>query len=128
MSVSSSNGPFEPETVNLTQFEKKKYMKTPHLTKTRVPSPRGSSKLEEACDMYVRAANMYKMAKNWCGKMIALVHSNNINDCILLVCVCKGFPSSNMQHFLFQPLEMHSPKLPAFTCRCKASTTQRPTS
>uniref|UniRef100_A0A7N6C3K7 N-ethylmaleimide-sensitive factor attachment protein, alpha b n=1 Tax=Anabas testudineus TaxID=64144 RepID=A0A7N6C3K7_ANATE len=28
----------------------------------------GSSKLEEACDMYVRAANMYKMAKNWCGK------------------------------------------------------------
>ncbi|KAM8904829.1 N-ethylmaleimide-sensitive factor attachment protein, alpha b isoform 1-T1 [Spinachia spinachia] len=28
----------------------------------------GSSKTEEACDMYVRAANMYKMAKNWCGK------------------------------------------------------------
>uniref|UniRef100_A0A8D3BFY6 NSF attachment protein alpha n=1 Tax=Scophthalmus maximus TaxID=52904 RepID=A0A8D3BFY6_SCOMX len=25
-----------------------------------------SSKLEEACDMYVRAANMFKMAKNWC--------------------------------------------------------------
>lgn len=24
--------------------------------------------MEEACDMYVRAANMYKMAKNWCGK------------------------------------------------------------
>uniref|UniRef100_A0AAY4B0A1 Alpha-soluble NSF attachment protein n=1 Tax=Denticeps clupeoides TaxID=299321 RepID=A0AAY4B0A1_9TELE len=24
-----------------------------------------SSKVEEACDMYVRAANMYKMAKNW---------------------------------------------------------------
>lgn len=28
----------------------------------------GGSKMEEACDMYVRAANMYKMAKNWCGK------------------------------------------------------------
>uniref|UniRef100_A0A3B4ANW6 Uncharacterized protein n=1 Tax=Periophthalmus magnuspinnatus TaxID=409849 RepID=A0A3B4ANW6_9GOBI len=27
----------------------------------------GSSKLEEACDIYVRAANMYKMAKNWCA-------------------------------------------------------------
>lgn len=27
----------------------------------------GSSKLEEACELYVRAANMYKMAKNWCG-------------------------------------------------------------
>uniref|UniRef100_A0AAQ4NV51 N-ethylmaleimide-sensitive factor attachment protein, alpha b n=1 Tax=Gasterosteus aculeatus aculeatus TaxID=481459 RepID=A0AAQ4NV51_GASAC len=27
----------------------------------------GSSKTEEACDMYVRAANMYKMAKNWCA-------------------------------------------------------------
>uniref|UniRef100_A0A3B5AUN5 Alpha-soluble NSF attachment protein n=1 Tax=Stegastes partitus TaxID=144197 RepID=A0A3B5AUN5_9TELE len=26
----------------------------------------GSSKMEEACDLYVRAANMYKMAKNWC--------------------------------------------------------------
>uniref|UniRef100_A0A673BE87 N-ethylmaleimide-sensitive factor attachment protein, alpha b n=1 Tax=Sphaeramia orbicularis TaxID=375764 RepID=A0A673BE87_9TELE len=26
----------------------------------------GGSKMEEACDMYVRAANMYKMAKNWC--------------------------------------------------------------
>uniref|UniRef100_A0A3P8Z207 Uncharacterized protein n=1 Tax=Esox lucius TaxID=8010 RepID=A0A3P8Z207_ESOLU len=25
----------------------------------------GSSKVEEACDMYARAANMYKMAKNW---------------------------------------------------------------
>lgn len=29
---------------------------------------RGSSKIEDACDLYVRAANMYKMAKNWCGK------------------------------------------------------------
>lgn len=37
------------------------------LTK-RVLSYRGSSKMEDACDMYVRAANMYKMAKNWCGK------------------------------------------------------------
>uniref|UniRef100_A0A672IZQ2 N-ethylmaleimide-sensitive factor attachment protein, alpha b n=1 Tax=Salarias fasciatus TaxID=181472 RepID=A0A672IZQ2_SALFA len=26
----------------------------------------GSSKVEEACDIYVRAANMFKMAKNWC--------------------------------------------------------------
>ncbi|KAI7790673.1 alpha-soluble NSF attachment protein, partial [Triplophysa rosa] len=25
----------------------------------------GSSKLEDACDMYARAANMFKMAKNW---------------------------------------------------------------
>ena len=33
---------------------------------------RGSSKMEEACDMYVRAANMYKMAKNWCGTNIFL--------------------------------------------------------
>lgn len=32
---------------------------------------RGSSKLEEACDLYVRAANSYKMAKNWCGKRIS---------------------------------------------------------
>lgn len=34
----------------------------------KFPLYRGSSKMEEACDMYVRAANMYKMAKNWCGK------------------------------------------------------------
>ncbi|KAK2816476.1 hypothetical protein Q7C36_022747 [Tachysurus vachellii] len=26
-----------------------------------------SSKAEEACDMYTRAANMFKMAKNWCA-------------------------------------------------------------
>lgn len=26
--------------------------------------------MEEACDIYVRAANMFKMAKNWCGKKI----------------------------------------------------------
>uniref|UniRef100_A0A3Q3FTF3 N-ethylmaleimide-sensitive factor attachment protein, alpha b n=1 Tax=Labrus bergylta TaxID=56723 RepID=A0A3Q3FTF3_9LABR len=32
----------------------------------------GSSKMEEACDMYVRAANMFKMAKNWCGKSFSL--------------------------------------------------------
>ena len=29
---------------------------------------RNSSKAEEACDMYVRAGNMFKMAKNWNGK------------------------------------------------------------
>lgn len=29
---------------------------------------RGASKQEEACDMYARAANMFKMAKNWSGK------------------------------------------------------------
>uniref|UniRef100_A0A671XP86 N-ethylmaleimide-sensitive factor attachment protein, alpha b n=1 Tax=Sparus aurata TaxID=8175 RepID=A0A671XP86_SPAAU len=34
------------------------------LTKC-VLSYRSSSKLEEACDIYVRAANMFKMAKNW---------------------------------------------------------------
>uniref|UniRef100_A0A672K8Y7 N-ethylmaleimide-sensitive factor attachment protein, alpha a n=1 Tax=Sinocyclocheilus grahami TaxID=75366 RepID=A0A672K8Y7_SINGR len=28
-------------------------------------SERSSSKVEEACDLYVRAANMFKMAKNW---------------------------------------------------------------
>lgn len=29
--------------------------------------PRGSSKIEEACEIYTRAANMFKMAKNWSG-------------------------------------------------------------
>lgn len=28
---------------------------------------RGSSRIEEACDIYARAANMFKMAKNWSG-------------------------------------------------------------
>ncbi len=31
---------------------------------------RGSSKMEDACDLYGRAANMFKMAKNWSGKDI----------------------------------------------------------
>lgn len=28
---------------------------------------RSASKLEDAADLYVRAANMFKMAKNWSG-------------------------------------------------------------
>lgn len=34
---------------------------------------RSSSKAEEACDMYTRAANMFKMAKNWNGKHIHII-------------------------------------------------------
>lgn len=30
-------------------------------------SPRGNTKLEEACEMYTKAANMFKIAKNWSG-------------------------------------------------------------
>uniref|UniRef100_A0A8C9VZG9 N-ethylmaleimide-sensitive factor attachment protein, alpha b n=1 Tax=Scleropages formosus TaxID=113540 RepID=A0A8C9VZG9_SCLFO len=36
----------------------------------------GSSKVEEACDMYARAANMFKMAKNWSGKNIFSLQLN----------------------------------------------------
>ena len=28
---------------------------------------RGNTRIEEACEMYTRAANMFKMAKNWSG-------------------------------------------------------------
>ena len=28
---------------------------------------RGTSKLEDACDLYVRAGNAFKMAKKWSG-------------------------------------------------------------
>lgn len=28
---------------------------------------RGNHKVEDACEMYARAANMFKMAKNWSG-------------------------------------------------------------
>ena len=31
---------------------------------------RGSSRIEEACDIYARAANMFKMAKNWSGTYV----------------------------------------------------------
>eukprot|EP00064_Thunnus_orientalis_P019317 superscaffoldBa00004782_g19434 len=31
----------------------------------------GHHKVEEACDMYCRAANMFKMAKNWSGAIAA---------------------------------------------------------
>lgn len=31
---------------------------------------RGNHKVEDACEMYARAANMFKMAKNWTGKNI----------------------------------------------------------
>ncbi|EAX10157.1 N-ethylmaleimide-sensitive factor attachment protein, beta, isoform CRA_g [Homo sapiens] len=29
----------------------------------------GNTRIEEACEMYTRAANMFKMAKNWSGKV-----------------------------------------------------------
>uniref|UniRef100_A0A8D3ECM0 NSF attachment protein alpha n=1 Tax=Scophthalmus maximus TaxID=52904 RepID=A0A8D3ECM0_SCOMX len=38
-----------------------------------------SSKLEEACDMYVRAANMFKMAKNWCAAGNAFSHAARLH-------------------------------------------------
>jgi len=35
--------------------------------------------MEDACDLYGRAANMFKMAKNWSGKDITFSFSiNNI--------------------------------------------------
>lgn len=37
------------------------------ITSISIPFSRSSSKAEEACDMYTRAANMFKMAKNWNG-------------------------------------------------------------
>lgn len=29
---------------------------------------RGNTRVEEACEMYTRAANMFKIAKNWSGE------------------------------------------------------------
>lgn len=31
-------------------------------------SSRGNTRVEEACEMYTRAANMFKIAKNWSGE------------------------------------------------------------
>ncbi|XP_027855317.1 N-ethylmaleimide-sensitive factor attachment protein, alpha b isoform X1 [Xiphophorus couchianus] len=47
----------------------------------------GSSKLEEACDMYVRAANMYKMAKNWCGKKADLFSFSSSFTAVFMITV-----------------------------------------
>lgn len=40
---------------------------------------RSSSKVEEACEMYTRAANMFKMAKKWSGELSVLNVNNNLN-------------------------------------------------
>uniref|UniRef100_A0A8C8K3V7 Alpha-soluble NSF attachment protein n=1 Tax=Oncorhynchus tshawytscha TaxID=74940 RepID=A0A8C8K3V7_ONCTS len=37
-----------------------------------------SRKYEEACDIYVRAANMFKMAKNWSGKIWLELNSGHL--------------------------------------------------
>lgn len=37
------------------------------ILKSSVFFSRGPHKVEEACEMYCRAANMFKMAKNWSG-------------------------------------------------------------
>uniref|UniRef100_A0A8C7TUT5 N-ethylmaleimide-sensitive factor attachment protein, alpha a n=1 Tax=Oncorhynchus mykiss TaxID=8022 RepID=A0A8C7TUT5_ONCMY len=39
-----------------------------------------SRKYEEACDMYVRAANMFKMAKNWSGKIWFEFYSGHLEQ------------------------------------------------
>lgn len=83
--------------------------------------PRGSSKLEEACDMYVRAANMFKMAKNWCGKMII---SNQV-QCIYCPSFMLRLSVLHRVAFSLQLQEMHFPKPLAFTCRCRANTMRR---
>ncbi|XP_061575810.1 N-ethylmaleimide-sensitive factor attachment protein, alpha b isoform X1 [Cololabis saira] len=51
----------------------------------------GSSKLEEACDMYVRAANMYKMAKNWCGKRLMTPFNPFTSVCAFIPLKCDIF-------------------------------------
>uniref|UniRef100_G1KLD7 NSF attachment protein alpha n=1 Tax=Anolis carolinensis TaxID=28377 RepID=G1KLD7_ANOCA len=38
----------------------------------------GSSRVEEACDIYARAANMFKMAKNWSAAINCLLRSIEI--------------------------------------------------
>ncbi|XP_071768611.2 N-ethylmaleimide-sensitive factor attachment protein, alpha b isoform X1 [Centroberyx gerrardi] len=54
----------------------------------------GSSKMEEACDMYVRAANMYKMAKNWCGKISLFAYTSVMAPIALLlfIVLCPLIP------------------------------------
>lgn len=32
---------------------------------------RGNTRVEEACEMYTRAANMFKIAKNWSGESMS---------------------------------------------------------
>ncbi|KAH1180836.1 hypothetical protein KIL84_001770 [Mauremys mutica] len=38
----------------------------------------GSSRIEEACDIYARAANMFKMAKNWSEAINCLIRAIEI--------------------------------------------------
>ncbi len=37
---------------------------------------RGNHKVEDACEMYARAANMFKMAKNWSGRPHTHTHTH----------------------------------------------------
>ncbi|XP_054598565.1 N-ethylmaleimide-sensitive factor attachment protein, alpha b isoform X1 [Nothobranchius furzeri] len=53
-----------------------------------------SSKLEEACDLYVRAANMYKMAKNWCGKRTVTFPSLCISVDMFYLLICVFFSAA----------------------------------
>lgn len=51
--------------------------------------------MEEACEMYCRAANMFKMAKNWSGaissillKITNISHSTHLRSCRIM---CRFF-------------------------------------
>ncbi|XP_065777420.1 beta-soluble NSF attachment protein isoform X2 [Muntiacus reevesi] len=90
----------------------------------------GNTRIEEACEMYTRAANMFKMAKNWSGP--------STNVIILFVRSLLAIPGSPLfweapsplpqcpYHHLAKLQEMHSVRPPSSTCSCRASTTQPP--
>lgn len=60
---------------------------------------RGNHKVEDACEMYARAANMFKMAKNWSGRWhvctyvcvsqaLKFVHTQTWKDHINYISTC----------------------------------------
>ena len=44
--------------------------------------------MEEACDLYARAANMFKMAKNWCGKKLCSQMFDKVSCLLHAVFTC----------------------------------------
>ena len=100
---------------------------------------RGSSKLEEACDVYARAANMFKMAKNWSGKDNTYIAftvefalfsgiETHCQTCETLLVVCLYLRHNFLMFGVFQLQGMPSPRQLCSICRCKVNMTQPPTS
>ena len=99
---------------------------------------RGHHKVEEACEMYCRAANMFKMAKNWSGaissfllKITNISISTHFSSCRIMCrffffgtitaqrSTCEGAVGKNRCHYVHKSGCKLNAKCRGCVCKCR---------